>query len=42
MSELDSLTLLELKKLAKSVGITQYKIGPLVRSSYHAASLAEK
>ena len=32
----------ELKKLAKSVGITQYKIGPLVRSSYHAASLAEK
>lgn len=30
----------ELKKLAASVGITRYQIGPLVRSSYNAASLA--
>ena len=29
----------ELKKLAASVGITHYQIGPLVRSSYNAASL---
>ncbi|MCM1339929.1 MAG: lipoyl synthase [Muribaculaceae bacterium] len=28
-----------LKKLAESVGITHYQIGPLVRSSYNAASL---
>lgn len=30
----------ELKELATSVGITRYQIGPLVRSSYNAASLA--
>lgn len=30
----------ELKKLATQVGITRYQIGPLVRSSYNAASLA--
>lgn len=29
-----------LKELATSVGITRYQIGPLVRSSYNAASLA--
>lgn len=29
----------ELKKLAASTGITNYQIGPLVRSSYNAASL---
>lgn len=29
----------ELKKLTASIGITQYQIGPLVRSSYNAASL---
>ena len=29
----------ELKKLAASIGITNYQIGPLVRSSYNAASL---
>ena len=29
----------ELKKLAKSVGITRYQIGPLVRSSYNAAGI---
>ncbi len=29
----------ELKKLAASVGFTKYQIGPLVRSSYNAASL---
>jgi len=28
-----------LKKLAASIGITRYQIGPLVRSSYNAASL---
>lgn len=31
----------ELKKLATSVGIKNYQIGPLVRSSYNAASLME-
>ncbi len=31
----------ELKKLAASVGIKNYQIGPLVRSSYNAASLME-
>lgn len=30
----------ELKKLAKKVGIKNYQIGPLVRSSYNAAELA--
>ncbi|MDE6138615.1 MAG: lipoyl synthase, partial [Candidatus Gastranaerophilales bacterium] len=30
----------KLKELAASVGITRYQIGPLVRSSYNAASLA--
>lgn len=30
----------ELKELATSVGITRHQIGPLVRSSYNAASLA--
>lgn len=30
----------ELKKLATQVGITRHQIGPLVRSSYNAASLA--
>lgn len=30
----------KLKELATSVGITRYQIGPLVRSSYNAASLA--
>ena len=29
----------ELKKLAASIGFTKYQIGPLVRSSYNAASL---
>ena len=29
----------ELKKLAASIGIKNYQIGPLVRSSYNAASL---
>ena len=29
----------ELKKLAISVGIKHFQIGPLVRSSYNAASL---
>ena len=29
----------ELKKLATSIGIKNYQIGPLVRSSYNAASL---
>ena len=29
-----------LKELAASVGITRYQIGPLVRSSYNAASLS--
>ena len=29
----------QLKKLTASIGITQYQIGPLVRSSYNAASL---
>lgn len=32
----------ELKKLAKSVGIKRFHIGPLVRSSYNAASLEAK
>lgn len=32
----------ELKKLAQKVGIKNYQIGPLVRSSYHAASCWEK
>ncbi len=31
----------DLKKLASSVGIKQYQIGPLVRSSYNAASLSQ-
>lgn len=31
----------ELKKLAKKVGIKNYQIGPLVRSSYHAMSSYE-
>ncbi len=30
----------KLKELAASIGITRYQIGPLVRSSYNAASLA--
>ena len=30
----------KLKELAASVGITRHQIGPLVRSSYNAASLA--
>lgn len=29
----------ELKRLAKAIGISKYQIGPLVRSSYNAASL---
>ena len=29
----------ELKKLASDVGIKNYQIGPLVRSSYNAANL---
>lgn len=32
----------ELKKLAKRVGIKNYQIGPLVRSSYNAAETASK
>lgn len=31
----------ELKKLASSIGITRYQIGPLVRSSYNAAGVME-
>ncbi len=31
----------ELKKLAASIGITRYQIGPLVRSSYNAAGVME-
>lgn len=31
----------ELKKLAASIGITRYQIGPLVRSSYNAAGVTE-
>lgn len=32
----------KLKELAKKVGIKNYQIGPLVRSSYNAAEIAEK